>query len=74
MPPAAKASLSWVGWLASALTLAWLISSSALGNAYARNSEYQVTKTEVENLKALVRHQSDQIDDIHKWMLEGRRR
>lgn len=74
MPPAAKASLSWIGWLASALALAWAISSSALGNAYARNSEYQATKADVSNLKNLVERQSNQIDDIHKWMMEIRHR
>lgn len=74
MPPAAKTSLAWIGWVASALSLAWLVSSAALGNAYAKNSDYQATKADVENLKDMVRRQSSQIDDIHTWMLEARRR
>ena len=60
--------------VAGILALLFTLGSSAFGTAYAPRDEFKVTQDKVLAHDRQLERMSGQIDDIHKYLLEGKGR
>lgn len=67
-----KQAPNWAAVAVSIVGVLWLMGSAAFGNAYAPRTEYEATKTKVDEQAKQLDRIEKQLDDIHKVLIKER--